>query len=117
VFAVVSPDPVTWAVVTALTLSGIGVGASLPRVSASVANSVEDVDLGIAGATQQLLAQIGTTVGINLLETIQVATTGAAGLAGSYRIAYGVGAGVSFVGLVVATRMRPDRRAGAAATP
>lgn len=117
VFAVVSPDPVTWAVVTALTLSGIGVGASLPRVSASVANSVEDVDLGIAGATQQLLAQIGTTVGINLLETIQVATTGAAGLAGSYRIAYGVGAGVSVVGLVVATRMRPDRRVRAAATP
>ena len=87
-------------------LSGIGVGASLPRVSASVANSVEDVDLGVAGATQQLLAQIGTTVGLNLLETIQVATLGGAGLAGSYRIAYGVGAGVSAVGMVVALRLR-----------
>jgi DHA2 family methylenomycin A resistance protein-like MFS transporter len=105
-FALIAPDPTTWLVVTALTLSGIGVGASLPRVSASVANSVEDVDLGVAGATQQLLAQIGTTVGINLLETIQVATLGGAGLAGSYRIAYGVGAGVSAVGMVVA--LRPD---------
>ncbi|MEI2700013.1 MAG: MFS transporter [Microthrixaceae bacterium] len=105
-FALIAPDPTTWLVVTALTLSGIGVGASLPRVSASVANSVEDVDLGVAGATQQLLAQIGTTVGINLLETIQVATLGGAGLAGSYRIAYGVGAGVSAVGMVVALRLR-----------
>jgi hypothetical protein len=75
-------------------------------VSASVANSVEDVDLGVAGATQQLMAQVGTTVGINLLETIQVTTLDGAGLAGSYRIAYGVGAGVSAVGVVVASRMR-----------
>lgn len=107
-FAWISPDPVTWLVVTALTLSGIGVGASLPRLSASVANSVEDVDLGVAGATQQLMAQIGTTVGINLLETVQVAALGAAGVAGSYRVAYGVGAGVSVIGLVVAMRMRGD---------
>ena len=109
-FAVIAPDPTTWLVVTALTLSGIGVGASLPRVSASVANSVEDVDLGVAGATQQLLAQIGTTVGINLLETVQVATSAGTSLAGSYRIAYGVGAGVSVAGLVIALRMRDDRR-------
>jgi EmrB/QacA subfamily drug resistance transporter len=107
-FAWISPDPVTWLVVTALTLSGIGVGASLPRVSASVANSVDDEDLGVAGATQQLLAQIGTTVGINLLETVQVAALGAAGLAGSYRVAYGVGAVVSVVGLVIAFGMRGD---------
>ncbi len=111
-FAVIAPDPTTWLVVTALTLSGIGVGASLPRVSASVANSVEDVDLGVAGATQQLLAQIGTTVGINLLETVQVATQVGTSLAGSYRIAYGVGAGVSVVGLLIALRMRDDRAPG-----
>lgn len=110
-FAQTSPAPVTWVVVTALTLSGIGVGGSLPRLSASVANSVEDVDLGVAGATQQLMAQIGTTVGINLLETIQVASLDAGtALAGSYRIAYGVGAGVSAVGLVVALRLREGAR-------
>jgi hypothetical protein len=113
-FAWISPDPTTWLVVTALTLSGIGVGASLPRLSASVANSVEDVDLGVAGATQQLLAQIGTTVGINLLETVQVAALGTATLAGSYRIAYGVGAAVSVVGLVIALGMRSDRAPAAA---
>ncbi len=110
-FAQTSLSPVTWVVVTALTLSGIGVGASLPRLSASVANSVDDVDLGVAGATQQLLSQIGTTVGINLLETIQVATLDAGtALANSYRIAYGVGAAVSAVGLVVALRLRDGGR-------
>lgn len=109
-FALIAPDPTTWLVVTALTLSGVGVGASLPRASASVANSVDDVDLGVAGATQQLLAHIGTTVGINLLETIQVASVGAAGVAGSYRVAYAVGAGVSLVGLAITFLMRPGTR-------
>lgn len=112
-FAAIAPDPGTLLVVAALTLSGIGVGASLPRLSASVANSVEDVDLGVAGATQQLMAQIGTTIGINLLETIQVASRPAAGLAGSYRVAYGVGAAVSVVGLLVAFGL-PGARAGPA---
>ena len=109
VFAVAAADPGTVIVVLALTLSGIGVGASLPRVSASVANSVEDVDLGAAGATQQLFAQIGTTVGINLLETIQVSAAGTMALARSYSLAYGVGAGVSLVGLFVAFGLREPR--------
>ncbi len=108
-FALIAPDPSTWLVVAALTLSGVGVGASLPRISASVANSVEDADLGVAGATQQLLAQVGTTLGINLLETVQVAATATAGLAGSYSIAYGVGAAVSAVGLVIAFGMGSER--------
>jgi hypothetical protein len=97
-------------VLLALTLSGIGVGASLPRVSASVANSVEDVDLGVAGATQQLFAQIGTTVGINLLETIQVTAAGTMALARSYSVAYGVGAAVSVAGLFIAFGLREPRR-------
>jgi EmrB/QacA subfamily drug resistance transporter len=108
-FALVAPDPGTAAVVVALTLSGVGVGASLPRLASSVANSVDDVDLGVAGATQQLLSQIGTTVGINLLETVQVAALAGAGLAASYRVAYGVGAAVSVVGLFVALATRPER--------
>jgi MFS family permease len=109
-FAVISPDPTTWLVVTALTLSGVGVGASLPSASASVANSVDDVDLGIAGATQQLFAHIGTTVGVNLLEAIQVASLSAAGLAGSYRVAYAAGAALSAVGLAITFVMRPGTR-------
>jgi MFS family permease len=109
IFALVAPNPTTWPVVAALTLSGIGVGASLPSLSASVANAVDDADLGTAGATQQLLAQIGTTVGINLLETIQVSASTDLGVAGSYRLAYLVGAGVSAAGFAIAFLMRPGR--------
>lgn len=104
-FAWVAPDPTTWVVVVALTLSGIGIGASQPRVAATVANSVEDHDLGTAGATQQLFAQVGTAVGMNLLETVQVGASSPLGLGGSYRLAYAVGAAVSLVGLVLATAM------------
>ena len=109
-FVFAAADPGTLIVLLALTLSGIGVGASLPRVSASVANSVEDVDLGVAGATQQLFAQIGTTVGINLLETIQVAAAGTMTLARSYSVAYGVGAGVAVAGLFVVFALREPCR-------
>jgi MFS family permease len=108
VFALIASDPGTAAVVLALTLSGAGIGAAQPRISACVANSVSNEDLGIAGATQQLVAQVGTTVGMNLLEAIQVtAAAGATVSAGaSYSIAYAVGAAVSAVGVGVALFVR-----------
>lgn len=102
-FAWVSPDPGTAVVVVALTLSGIGIGAAQPRLASAVANSVADQDLGIAGATQQLVAQVGTTLGMNGLEAVQVATVDGAGLGGSYRNAYLLGAGAAVVGAVVAS--------------
>jgi EmrB/QacA subfamily drug resistance transporter len=105
-FAWVAPDPGTAVVVVALTLSGIGIGAAQPRVAAAVANAVEDRDLGIAGATQQLFAHVGTAVGMNLLETVQVAARPSAGLGGSYRVAYGVGTVASVLGLFAAMRLR-----------
>ncbi len=109
VFAFVASDPGTAAIVLALTLSGVGIGAAQPRLAACVANAVHDEDLGIAGATQQLVAQVGTTVGMNLLEAVQVtAAAGAVGAAGaaSYSLAYGVGAAVSAVGVVLALMLR-----------
>ena len=109
IFAFVASDPTTAAVVLALTLSGIGIGAAQPRLTACVANAVHDEDLGIAGATQQLVAQVGTTVGMNLLEAVQVtAAAGAVGAAAgsSYSLAYGVGTAVALVGVVLAGLLR-----------
>ncbi len=118
VFALVADDPATATVVVALTLSGFGVGAAQPRIASAVANSVGDEDLGIAGATQQLVAQVGTTVGMNGLEAIQVATVSSAGLAGSYRNAFWLGTAMALVGTVIAAWM-VDRgeRSGAGAAP
>jgi len=101
-FAWIAPDPGTAAVVLALTLSGFGIGAAQPRVASAVANAVSDEDLGVAGATHQLVAQVGTTLGMNVLEGVQVATVKSAGLGGSYRNAYLVGAGVAVIGVGVA---------------
>lgn len=105
VFALVADDPGTIVVVVALTLSGFGVGAAQPRIASAVANSVGDEDLGIAGATQQLVAQVGTTLGMNGLEAVQVASLTSAGLAGSYRNAFLLGTAMALVGTVVAAWM------------
>ena len=101
-FAWVSPDPGTAVVVIALALSGFGIGAAQPRLASAVANSVDDSDLGIAGAAQLLVAQVGTTLGMNGLEAVQVGTVDTAGLGGSYRNAYLVGAAFAVVGVVFA---------------
>lgn len=112
VFALVADDPGTVVVVVALTLSGFGIGAAQPRIASAVANSVHDEDLGIAGATQQLVALVGTTVGMNGLEAMQVATVPSSGLAGSYTNAFLLGTVVVLVGTVIAlwTRDEGERR-------
>ncbi len=110
VFAVVATDPTTAIVVLALTLSGIGVGAAQPGIAASVANSVANEDLGIAGATQQLVSQVGTTLGMNVLGAIELVSRGGRPPGGSYAVAYGVGAAVTGLGLVLAFFMPGDRR-------
>lgn len=100
-FAWIAPDPSTAVVVIALTLSGFGIGAAQPRVASAVANSVDDQDLGIAGAAHQLVSQVGTTLGMNVLESIQVASVAGLGLGLSYRVSYAVGALVAAVGAVM----------------
>jgi len=70
---------------------------------------VPAADLGVAGATQLLVAQIGTTLGMNLLEAVQSTERTPLGLGGSYQAAYTVGAVVSAVGVVLALRLRDPK--------
>jgi EmrB/QacA subfamily drug resistance transporter len=100
VFASLGPRSADLAIVGALVLSGVGLGVATPSVAASVANAVDDVDLGVASAAQQLMAQIGIVAGIQVMATIQVSAEASVGLIGSFRQAYLVGAIVS-VGAVV----------------
>lgn len=116
IFALVAPNPSTLPLVLALALSGVGVGATQPRLSALVANAVENKDLGVAGATQQLFAMVGTAVGMNLLETIQVSALGTpppdsgwGSLGTSYQVAFALGSVVTCVGFFVALRIRSDQ--------
>ena len=71
--ASLAPGDSDLVVVGALALSGLGMGASAPAMAAAIANSVDERDLGIAGATQQMVNQVGVVIGIQVMQTIQAA--------------------------------------------
>jgi EmrB/QacA subfamily drug resistance transporter len=98
-------------VIGALALSGVGLGASSPSMAATIANSVDEGDLGIASAAQQLITQVGVVAGIQLMQTVQAARVDAVGLVPSYQEAYLLGGAVAALGIVAAafvTRSAPD---------
>jgi EmrB/QacA subfamily drug resistance transporter len=104
-------------IVAALGLSGLGMGASTPAMAAAIANSVDERDLGIAGATQQMVNQIGVVLGIQIVQTVQVARAGADGAVNAYHEAYFVGALAAAFGVAAAFFVRrsisPARDEGA----
>jgi MFS family permease len=93
-------------IVGALGLSGLGMGASTPAMAAAIANSVDERDLGIAGATQQMVNQIGVVLGIQIVQTVQVARAEVDGAVASYHQAYLVGAIAAAFGVVAALFVR-----------
>src|SRR3546814_9803566 len=61
--AAVAPGSSDLIIVGSLALSGIGLGASSPAMAATIANAVDERDLGIAGAFQQMVQQLGVVIG------------------------------------------------------
>ena len=106
VFATITHSSSDLVIIAALGLSGLGLGISSPSVAASVANAVDDGDLGIASASQQLLTQVGLVAGIQLMETIQFSRQRAVGLEGSFHEAYLVGAAVCALGVLCGAFVR-----------
>src|SRR5690606_33886391 len=101
-------------IVGSLALSGIGMGTTAPAMAAAVANSVDDEDLGVVGAAQQMMQQDGVVAGIQILQTVQAAREPAVGGIASYHTAYWVGAGAVALGVVAAVFVRRTRaRVGA----
>jgi MFS family permease len=92
-------------------LSGLGMGASSPAMAASIANAVDDRDLGIAGATQQMVNQVGVAIGIQVMLAVQTAREATVGAVNAYGDAYLLAAAVASVGVVLATFVRSSRRA------
>ena len=108
--AQVTPGQSDLWVIASLALSGIGLGASSPSMAATVANAVDEDDLGVAGATQQLVTQVGVVAGIQLMQTVQVSLRPTAGLVGSFHVAYLVGGAVAAIGIAAATFVRRSPR-------
>lgn len=101
----------------ALVLSGVGMGVASPSISASIANVVDQDALGTASAAQQLMVQLATVAGIQVLQSVlEVAAgshgTGPAGLAAFHR-AFAVGGAVAVGGVALATLVRSTARQAA----
>jgi EmrB/QacA subfamily drug resistance transporter len=114
-------------IVVVLAASGIGMGMAAPAMTAALANSVDEVDLGVASAFQQMCSHVGTVVGTQVMLTVQlalapvvvgVATTDddIAQLASSYHWAYLVGATAAAFGIAAAMFVRRSHRPGDATT-
>ena len=115
--SVVRPGTSDLWVVGSLALSGIGLGSLSPSMTSSLVNTIDSRDLGVWGAAQQMLNQIGSVTGIQVLKTVQESTAGD-GLAASYGHAYQVGAVAAVLG-VLSRQLRAQqpaalRRYGAA---
>ena len=117
VWQTVGPGSADVAVMAALALAGVGLGVALPSMAASVANAVEDNHLGIAGAVQQLITQLGIVAGIQIAQTVQAAREHEAGLVASYHQAYLLAGLVAALGLVAAVFVRRTPRAERARAP
>lgn len=108
--AMVGADSTDLLIAGALALSGVGMGTTAPAMAAAVANAVDENDLGVVSAAQQMMAQVGVVAGIQILQTVQAAREPAVGGIASYHTAYLVGAAVAGLGVVAALFVRSSTR-------
>jgi MFS transporter, DHA2 family, lincomycin resistance protein len=126
IFATFGLSPSVAVIVSALALSGIGMGVAGPATSSTQANEVDPSQFGVMSASQQLATQTGEVAGIQILITVQETSTRRAGLGAahhgaalldSFHQAFWVGAVVASVGLVCAVFIRSLDRSSPAAVP
>ena len=80
---------------------------------ASVANAVDNADLGVAGAASQTMSQVGVVAGMQILLTVQASAEANHGVR-SYAIAYYVGCAVALGAALAAGFVRRTRHASPA---
>ena len=107
--AMVTASTGMWWIEGALVLSGIGMGACAPAMIASIANSVDKRDLGVASAASQTVSQIGVVAGMQLLLTTQTISASNGNGVSSYGAAYHLGAVAAVIALIAAFFVRRTR--------
>jgi EmrB/QacA subfamily drug resistance transporter len=108
--ASVAPGSSDLVIIGSLALSGIGLGCSSPSLAASIANAVDERDLGVAGAFQQMMTQLGVVLGIQLMQTVAVVREDAVGEVAAFGEAYLLAAAVATVGVVLALFVQSTKR-------
>ncbi len=109
--ATVAPGSSDLFIMSSLALAGIGAGAALPATAATIANSVDERDLGVVGAAQQMMTEVGLLAGIQVMQTVQVSRAEVVSEVASYHDAYLVGAAAGAVALAFAWFVRSTPRA------
>jgi MFS family permease len=107
-WAFVGASSPMWFIALALGLSGAGLGAAFPALTALTINAVDESSLGVAGAMQQLMNQLGAVVGSVVLATVSVGA--GPGDLGPFRLAFVVAAVVGVGGCVAAGFVRSTAR-------
>ena len=97
-------------IVIALGLSGVGAGATLPAMASSIANAVDDRDLGVIGVAQQMVSQLGAVAGIQILQTVQTSRESSVGEVDAFSSAFLTAAGVALVGTMCALAVKSTPR-------
>ncbi len=92
------------ALIIAISFSGLGMGMASPSLSATVANAVPEQALGSIGAVQQLMVQMGTVIGTQVM--VAIVTTHGARTANSYRSAFVVALVVAVLATISASLCR-----------
>lgn len=110
-FAVVRPGSSLLALVVATGFVGLGMGIAAPSLTSTVANAVPESALGVIGAAQQLLTQMGGVIGTQVMVTV-VGGDGRRSDAG-YRLAFSLAAGVAFLAVLSARVIRRMPRSSA----
>ncbi|MCP5027723.1 MAG: MFS transporter [Actinomycetia bacterium] len=94
-----------------LALMGLGNGFIRPALTATIANSVSDDDLGVSSAFNRMMQQIGNALGITLF----FALYDGSGTAEAFGVPFSVGIGLA--GLAMAAAWRVRGRPGDLLTP
>ena len=100
----VEPGASAWFLVLTLALSGVGLGISSPAMTAVTASAVDDADLGVVGAMQQLTMQLGSVVGTVVLTAVSEGAT--SGDLGPFHHAFAIAAVTAGLGVLAAFRVR-----------
>lgn len=111
-FTTVGPGTGLMLMLFALGLSGAGIGVSSPAMTSLVANAVDDRDLGVAGAMQQLMTQLGAVFGSVVMTSVQQSVGRGQPTAESFVAAFRVATVVALIAVFLSLRVTPTVRHG-----
>ncbi len=95
-----------WFVFAMLGVAGFGLGMMMPSLTAAMTNAVQPEDMAMAGGAQQMMLQMGTVAGIQILASVQVTREAVSGAEGSFAEAFTVGGVVAVVGALFSLGIR-----------